>query len=473
MFCVAQNEVDALRYSQNFFSGTARSVSMGGALGALGGDFSTLSTNPAGLGIYRSSEFMFTPTFSYNTTSSTFKDGTPLDDYKFRMDFSNIGFVGTHLSGREDGWVSTNFAIGYNRIADFNRYVKIDGVNNSSSMTDYFAMLANNTKFSSLSDVGFDVSSAWDSYLIDPANADSTMYKSALSKYGETQTKDINTKGGMGEYVFSLAGNYSNKLFIGGTLGIQSVRYIEHSDYTERDPKDSIPAFTSFDFKNDLKTTGAGFNFKLGIIFKPADWIRIGGAIHTPTFYNLHDEYSSSLKSTFSDNLHGTGEEYKSPVSTYDYQLTSPFRAIGDLGFVIGKVALIGIEYEYLDYSVARLRADDYPFRDENNTIQTAYTATGNIKVGAEFKNGPLSIRAGYGLYGSPFRSGQANENSTRTSYNAGFGIRNDDFFFDLAFSYNIQNEKYFLYDPSIVANPAVNIKTYYISALATFGFKF
>jgi hypothetical protein len=468
MFCVAQNEVDALRYSQNFFTGTARSVAMGGAFGALGGDFSTINTNPAGLGIYRSSEFMFTPTFSYNTTSSTYLDGT-LDDYKFRMNFSNLGFVGTHVSGKDEGWVTTNFGLGYNRLADFNRYVKIEGVNDSSSMTDYFAQLANGTLYSNLSDVGSDVSFAWDSYLIDPANTDSNMYKSAFSQYGEVQTKDINTKGGMGEYVFSLAGNYSNKLYIGGSIGIQSVRYIEHSDYTESDPKDSINAFESFNYQNDLKTTGAGFNFKLGIIFRPVDWIRIGGAIHTPTFFNLHDEYSSSLKSTFSDNLHGSGNKYETPLTTYDYQLTTPFRAIGSLGFIIGKFALIGVEYEYIDYSNARLRADDYFFRLENNTIQTAYTSTGNIKVGAEIKSGPLSIRGGYGLYGSPFRSGYANENSTRSAYTAGFGIRDDDFFFDMAFSYSVQDEKYFLYDPA----PAVNIKTSYMSALATFGFKF
>lgn len=472
MFCAAQNEVDALRYSQNFFSGTARSVSMGGAFGALGGDFSTISTNPAGLGIYRSSEFMFTPTFTYNTTSSSYLDGT-LDDYKFRMNFSNLGFVGTHVSGREDGWITTNFGFGYNRLADFNRYVKIEGVNNESSMTDYFASMANGTKSSLLGDVWSDLSYAWDSYLIDPANLDTTMYKTALANYGETQTKDINTKGGMGEYVFSLAGNYNNKLYMGGSFGIQSVRYIEHSDYTESDPNDSIAAFSSFNYQNDLKTTGAGFNFKFGLLFRPTDWIRVGGAIHTPTFFNLHDEYSSSIKSTFSDNLHGTGEVYGSDTQTYDYQLTTPFRAIGNLGFVIGKVALIGFEYEYLDYSIARLRSDDYFFRTENNAIQTAYTATGNIKVGAEFKSGPLSIRGGYGLYGSPFKSGYANENSTRSSYNAGFGIRNDDFYFDMAFSYSVQDEKYYLYDPSIIKNSAASIKTSYISALATFGFKF
>lgn len=472
--CAAQNEVDALRYSQNYFSGTARNVSMGGAFGALGGDFSSLSTNPAGLGIYRSSEFIFTPQFSYNTSSTSYLDGT-LDDYKFRMNFSNVGFVATHVSGREEGWITTSFAAGYNRLADFNHYIKIEGKNNTSSMTDYFAAYANGTNSNNLSGLSENIGMAWESYLINPTNADSTLYESALSRYGEVQTKDINTKGGMGEYVISLAGNYNNKLYIGGTLGIQSIRYVENSDYTESDAKDSIPYFKQFNYQNDLKTTGSGFNFKFGLIYRPTDWVRIGGAIHTPTFLNLHDEYSSSMQATFTDTVLGTGERYNSTLGAYDYELTTPFRAIGSVGFIIGKFAIIGIEYEYVDYAAARLRASDYFFRTENNTIENAYTATGNLKVGAEYKNGPFSLRGGYAYYGSPFRSGQINENATRSSYSGGFGIRNDDFYFDMALVYSRINEKYNLYDPLLVSVPvsAANIKNTNIGVMATFGFKF
>jgi hypothetical protein len=470
--CAAQNQVDALRYSQSIFSGTARNNAMGGAFGALGGDFSSLSTNPAGLGIYRSSEFIFTPQFSYNSSSASYLDGT-LDDYKFRMNFANVGFVATHVSGREEGWITTSFAAGYNRLADFNHYVKIEGQNSSNSMTDYFAAIANGTNSNNLYDLSENIGMAWDSYLINPTNSDSTLYESALSRYGVVQTKDINTKGGMGEYVISLAGNYNNKLYIGGTLGIQSVRYVENSDYTESDPKDSIPYFKKFSYQNDLKTTGSGFNFKFGLIYRPTDWIRLGGAIHTPTFLNLHDDYSSSLQATFTDTVLGTGEKYNSTLGSYDYELTTPFRAIGSIGFILGKFAIIGIEYEYVDYTSARLRANDYPFRTENNAIETAYTATGNIKVGAEYKSGPFSLRGGYGFYGSPYKAGEINENATRSSYNAGFGIRNDDFYFDMAFTYSKGSEKYFLYDPSVVPVSAANIKNTNVGVMATFGFKF
>ncbi len=470
IFCYAQNEVDALRYSKNFFSGTARYNSMGGAFGALGGDLSTLSTNPAGLGVYRTSEFVFTPQFSDYRSSASYM-GKTADDFNFKMNFANVGFVATHNSGKEEGWISTSFGITYNRLADFNNYTKINGVNNASSMTDYFAAVANGKKYPNLD--YFKEGLAWDAYLIDPANPDTTKYKSALSKYGVTQNKSIGTKGGMGEYLIALAGNFNNKLFMGGSIGIQTIRYIENSNYQETDPKDSIPSFNNFNYINNLKTTGSGFNFKFGLIFRPTDWIRIGAAIHSPTFYNLHDEYSSSMQSSFSDSLHGDGLINKSPAGTYDYQLTSPFRAIGSLGFVFGKFALLGIEYEYVDYTTARLRADDYPFDNENNAIANEYTATGNIKIGGEIKYGPLSFRAGYGLYGSPYKKGHINENATYSSYNAGFGIRNNNFYFDMAFNYSVSSEKYFLYDPYIVSVPAADIKYSNIKVLATFGFKF
>ena len=88
----AQNEVDALRYSQQTFGGTARYNAMGGAFGALGGDFSALSSNPAGMAIYRRSEISFSPSFFYQNITSNFKNNS-FDDYKTKVNFGNAGVV--------------------------------------------------------------------------------------------------------------------------------------------------------------------------------------------------------------------------------------------------------------------------------------------------------------------------------------------------------------------------------------------
>lgn len=461
----SQNEVDALRYSQNFYSGSTRFTSMGGAFGALGGDFGSLSINPAGIGIYRSSEFLFTPSFSYHGTSSNYLS-TNLSDYKYRMNFENVGTVFTYKSNEEVGWVTASFAFGYNRINDFSRSVMIEGINNKGSITDYFANLANGLPSSQFN--SYNEGLAWETYLIDPTT--NNQYQSAFAgDYGETQTKIINSKGGMGEYTINFGGNYSNVFYLGGGIGIQSVRYIENTDYQELDPKDSIANFSSMLYHTDLKTSGTGFNFKLGAIIRPIEWMRVGMAIHTPTFFQLHDEYSSSMKSSISDTVY----TYSSPLGSYDYELTTPFRAIGSLGFVFKKVASLGIDYEFVDYSIARLRATDYMFRVENNTIETAYQATGNIRVGGEYRVGPFALRLGYAYYNSPFKTGYANADSHTYAYSGGFGIRNENTYFDMGFRMIKNNEKYYIYDTSVTPVEATDIKNFSYTISATLGFKF
>jgi len=80
---IAQNVDDALRYSQIFYTGTARFMSMSGAFTALGGDLSTLSQNPAGIGVFRSSELSLSPQLFHSKTSASFNGTT--DDYLYNF----------------------------------------------------------------------------------------------------------------------------------------------------------------------------------------------------------------------------------------------------------------------------------------------------------------------------------------------------------------------------------------------------
>ncbi len=466
----SQNEVDALRYSTINYGGTSRFMTMGSSFGALGGDVSAISVNPASLGIYRSSELTITPYFSYNQSSAQYL-GSTLDDYKFRFQMGNVGAVATHLNGKDEGWVSVSMALSYNRINDFGNYIKIQGYNNTSSMTDYFASLANGHNYENFD--YFNEGLAWDSYLIDPDTSATNKYKTTFPNYGEMQEKDINTRGGMGEYEFAIGGNYENKLYLGMSLGIETIRYKESSEYSEIDTKDTIPSFNYFNFKKELKTYGSGFNFKFGLIYRPLDWFRVGLALHTPTFFNLSDTYSSSMQSSFDDTLHGDGHVINSPAGNYDYELTTPFRAVASAGVLINKIVALSVEYEFVDYSMARLRANDYFFRDENDAIEESYRAVGIIRAGAEYRTGPISFRCGYGFYPSPFKSGLANEDANKSIYSLGIGIKGDDTYFDLGFTYSTMKEKYFLYDNAVIANTPATITHNNVGLIATFGVKF
>ena len=381
----SQSQVDALRYSQSFYGGTARSMSMGGAFGALGGDISSLSYNPAGLGIYKSSEFTISPGFNFSNASAKYNNSTN-SDFQYNLNLNNIGIVATYNTNNESGWISTSFAFGYNRLDNFNQNINIEGINTSGSMTDYFATLAKGKSTDNLD--AFNEGLAYNTNLIKLQDTANLKYVSALTPYGEMQRKTISTSGSLGEYIFALGANYNNEIYFGGSVGIQSLNYSENSEYDELNQNNAIPGFNSFTFNQSVSTKGTGFNMKFGAIIRPVDFLRIGLAIHSPTFFDLTDNYSSSMSSDFQDA--SLSSQASSPSGNFNYQLTTPYKAVGSIGIIVDKTALIGIECEYIDYSLARLRSSDYSFYDENNNIQSQYRATENIRAGIEYRLGPF-----------------------------------------------------------------------------------
>lgn len=461
----AQNEVDALRYSENFYGGTARFTSMGGAFGALGDDLSALSTNPAGIAVFRSSKFSFTPGMCYNEINSKYY-GTGLVDNSYNININNVGYVNTfNTEDNQTGWMNVNYAIGYNRINNFNKNIMIQGTNSNSSLLDYYVDGANQNNIGDQANLFINTNVIYDT----TGNGYVSDYIGA-GHYGELQNKSIRTKGGMGEYYFSFGANYTNKFYIGAIIGYQHVLYEENSDYTESDPNNIIPNLVSFTYHNHLLTKGDGFNLKLGMIYKPIYWMRIGAAVHTPTFFDLTDEYSSSVNATI-DYIEGTSvNKSEQPISNFNYQLTTPTKAIGSLAFIIKKTAILSVDYEYINYSSARLRSDSYAFSQENENISSRYTSAGNLRLGAEYKYGPFSFRGGYALYGTPYASGEANHNSTYSLYSTGFGINQGSYSFDLSFVHSTQSQKYYIYGEQ---SSEVNLDSNSNKILATLGIRF
>ena len=128
----SQSEMDALKFSRSGLYGTARSMGMGGAFGALGGDMTGVSINPAGIGVYRSSEIAGT----FGLQSNNSKVG----DIKNRAnDFNmhNFGFVG-YFPLRNETMPLINFGFAHNRHNSFNKTVGAAG-SGVGTMMDYMA----------------------------------------------------------------------------------------------------------------------------------------------------------------------------------------------------------------------------------------------------------------------------------------------------------------------------------------------
>ena len=469
LLAFSQNEIDALRYSQLSCGGTARFTSMSGAFGALGGDFSVLSANPAGIAIYRRSEFAFTPSFFHQSTTSNYKTNS-LYDYKTNVNFNNAGIILSYYEPEtKKAWKGIMFGFGYNKLNNFNNRLAMTGKNTAGSLLDIYVSDAVGVGGDTSAMDQFGTVLALNTGAIWRDSASGNFYHHMQGIYGEQQSKSVQSDGSMGETVFTLGGNYSDKLYLGATFGIPHIRYHEESSYMEEADTNALNGFKSFELSQDLRTTGVGFNFKFGMIYKPVDWVRIGGALHSPSYFEMHDNWSSSMTTKFTGA--NAGEYYSESVpGLYDYTLSTPMHTIGSIGFIIKKMGLIGIDYEYVDYPSATLSSAKYKYMSENKAIREKYMEGNNLRIGTEWRLNPMTIRGGFAYYGSPYKRGTGNDGS-RIDYSAGIGFRDENFFLDFAYVLSQTSENYYFYDASKIGPSVNDMKS--SSVLMTLGFKF
>ncbi|MBK6639861.1 MAG: hypothetical protein KBH11_13845 [Bacteroidia bacterium] len=479
---LAQNEIDALRYSQTGFGSTARSLAMGGAFGAPGADFSSLMINPAGIGVYKKSEFTFSLGFNNRITENDFLENKNSDS-KFRVDIPDLGIVFAIPKKNESGIKQLSFALGYNRTANFNSESSFEGKNTNNSILDSFidqiASDGGATEDDLYDYYAFDADLAYQTYLLDPDPNNVNQYISVIPDGGAYQSKVTTTRGGMGEFTLGFGGNYNEKIFFGVTLGFPSVRYEEESTYEENDKDNEIiNADSTIDFKalvydTYLNTSGNGVNARFGIIFKPVEWVRVGASIHTPTYYYLNDQYRASMRSAFGD---GTNYSLDSPEGTYSYNLTTPFKAVGSVAFLFGQNGMVSFDYEFTDYSAAKLDASDYNFSNENKLINKFYNdVASNFRGGLEWKYQNFAFRAGAAYYSTPFKSQYTSDETDQhvISYTGGIGFREKRYYFDLGYGYSTRNEYFAPYTLSNEPVAGSTIKRTDHRIIATMGFRF
>jgi hypothetical protein len=466
---LAQNEIDALRFSQDAPLGTARFSAMSGAFGSLGGEFSALSLNPAGIGMYQFSEFSFTPSFSLNSTTSYY--GSKENDYKSGLKIGNIGLV--FSSPRENSeWKRINFATGWNQLANYDSNIRIQGENNTSSIADNILALSQGYSIDELNT--FYSYPAFVTYLIDfpdSLNVTSNSYINDNGNYisnvkgnsSKNQTKNIHSSGGKNEFIFSIGGSFNEQLYLGATIGVPTLDYYEKSTYSETNFEDTINGLQGFDLHEELSVYGAGLNLKLGAILRVNDNLKLGAALHTPTAYSIEETFSTSLTTHFSEE---SITESSNP-NYFEYDLITPWKAILSASSLLNNNILLSADYEIVDYSFSSMHSSQYTFTDENNVIQKLYTKASNIRLGAEINIKPFVVRAGYSKYGSAF----ANKDYSKENYSFGLGINNGGYYLDAAYVLSQGNGEHLLYSEDYI-NPVSLVNTNH-SLVFTLGFRY
>lgn len=472
----AQVAYDALRFS--FYpepGGTARTVGVGGAINAFGADFSVLSSNPAGLAAFRRSEFTFSPEI-YSVNNKTLLDGNDFNvqhpENRSSLNINNLGLV---IVSRPmaSKWKTINFGIGMNRTATFTQTLFFEGAS-PGSITHRFLDKAQGLEPAQLD--GFEEGLAYAVGAIYPDGNNPGNYFNDFGPLEEVfKSQVVRTQGSISEMVFSLAGNYEEKLELGVTVGVPFLNFTENKTYQEIDEGDNNPVFNELTYQEYVNLSATGINLKLGMIYKPVHAIRIGAAFHTPTSFSVDDSYSTAMIYDYEFNGNYRYEQ-SSPEGFYEYRLRTPWRAIGSGGVLFGKVGFLGAEVEYADYSSAAFNfnqaenpGDQSYERELNREVAESYQSAFIVRLGGEIALDIFRFRGGINMVSSPF----ADESFTRPIYSAGFGVREQNFFLDLAYRRSFTSSYYNPYPSSPELQPTVDTETTIQHFLLTLGFKF
>ena len=456
----AQGAIDAYRIAQPDLKGTARFMSMGGAFGALGGDISTISHNPAGIGIYRSNEVSLT--FNLDAQSAISETDLSSKWNSTHFTVNNVGAIGT-IKLNSEAVPNVNIGFSYNRAVSFNRKYRGGFGTINNSLSSYIAGIANGEGLS-VADVApskdFDpynptdggIAASWlailgyEAFLITPEGTPDKPQWYGLWDRGTSGSANfsVSEKGHVDEYNIALGGNVRNILYWGMNFDIMSLDYTMNAIYGENlnnayvdNGKGYDITTANWDLRNYYNAHGTGFKYQLGLILKPIQEFRVGFAIHTPTWFNISETTSANVNFKYGNEGVQRRQTNKGVPAYNDVNLRTPWTIMVSAAGVIGGKCVISGDYEWAAYDKMKFSvpgnnyfnygyddgwydddipwfapgkspksySDDYnnPFYATNQDIKEIFRSTHTLRLGAEYRITPsFSLRAGYSLVTSP-----------------------------------------------------------------------
>ena len=481
-----------LLFSQTNYGGTARVRSLGEANTALGGDLSSITSNPAGLGFYNRSEVSITPLAGFNSTSATYLDVTT-NTSSSAFGLANIGVALN--SKRPDNipgsWKGGTFGFSYNRLNDFSNKVVYNGTNIDNDYLDFVLDFANSNEAQPGDYYLVDLPYA--TYLINDYSVDSngdttfnvwdTFVEYASPDTPVDQQEIIETSGSINKWGISYGGNISDRFYFGFGLGVMSLRYENVKTYSEvRYPESILNNYTLFEKQN---INGTGVNGNFGIVVRPINKLTIGISYVTPTSYTITDKYETSMHSIwnessliyYGDDPGFTGDQTSQQIpDDWNYSLVTPMRLNTGLAFFFNKNGFITADVEWVDYRNIKLRFDQGGLDDEAAEIKEKYRSVINYRMGGEFRAGDFRFRVGYNYLSNPLKDTEE-LNKAKSTYSGGFGYRKKKFFIDMAVLYTTYESlriPYVIYeDQGIGPTPIAEIKNNSTRLVITGGFFF
>lgn len=458
----AQNESDALRVAMQRPGGTARSLGMGNAFGALGADPVALCINPAGFGLYRASSLSLTTTLDFNADKATHY-GTTSKDLQQRFALSNAALV-LQREGEKEGRSSV-FGVVYDRVQSHHNSTNVLGNTVPSTILQAFADEAFGVPYSRiLDDLPFTAGLAWEAYGLDTLAGTVDQYLPFIPFGSNTQQRRaIEAHGATTRTGLFYAGNLDDRVYLGGALNVMGHRFNRTLTHTENSLDGTLDLGT-VNSKEKLATSGNGFELSLGAIFRVNDRVRLGAAFFSPQWWQLNDSYVHEMSTTFRSPDTEGNYTYQSisPDGTFSYRVHTPWRATASVAYIAGQHGLVSLDYEYSDLRNMRFRAannleDLYDFELENRAIQRRFTAMHSIRVGTEWRLDNWYLRGGFGFVPDPFQSNDLESGQSLRSFALGAGYRGAHLTVDLGLERWLQGFQTYLYDPALVESTVID----------------
>lgn len=497
----AQTIADALRYSTTNPTGSSRILATGGAAGSLGGDYSSMFVNPAGVAFFKTSEAGFSLGFQNTSNTGTYLGSTGSDN-RGNLYINSAAFIfGGRKKRATSKWENISVGLGISRTNNYNDQVYYRGVNKESSFSDNYRIqlrgVTDPNVLSSDPQYAHGADLAYATYLIGPhttnGQPDGSWQSVVPVTSGITQENTLLTKGGANEINLSVGGNYNDQFYIGGSINIPQFHYESTRTFRETNTSDPQSPLNYYDVVEDLTTDGVGFNTKVGIIYRPVAPLRVGLTYVSPTWASFTDNYITSMVTDTKDygvNAANSTETNNGYSDESKYNVTTPMKGIASLSYIFRPAGgdmtkpsgFITADYEYMSYAAMKMKMKNGGPNDQadsealNQAIDNTYQAASNFRVGGELKLNIFAIRAGFAYYGNPYK--MEGMDGSRKFYTGGLGYRNRGLYLDVALvygDYSRQSQPYTVLpnQENVPSPPPADIKTKVANVTATVGFKF
>ena len=492
-----QYAADAFRFSEINQTGTARFQGVGGNHAALGGDASTISGNPAGLGFYNRSELSLSPAFRNLTNESTYL-GRVTSDGKTSPNLAQASLV---IAGSPQNynrkWKRTSLGVSFSRQQSFQNLFSYQGRNNRSAYVDAAVDRANNRNISAEAldqeyDTDFQQATSLEGayyqlYMINPSTAVGPPYvrydrDSPTDQFGSFESTGAHT-----QWNFAYAGNYDDKVYIGASIGFNRIKYTYSSALDDEYVGGKV--LRGSRHTEDLNVTGNGVNITLGAIYKASPELQFGVSVTSPTFMSIKETFNELVQADIigipQTDANGKPVFFVPDVTEiglqpndFEYTIQSPLRASAGATYFFGRKGFITGTAEYVGYrgmrvSTSTLNANDNSaFRNDNKReIEDTYNSVVNARLGGEYRVGVFRARAGFAYLIDPYRINFDNIDRSKMLVSGGVGFRNDRFFADITGVYNAYKSAY---TPYVLNNQndygSVEIQNRSVNVLLTLG---